>query len=221
MGAFSTSLTTTVFSQRGMWRFETPPRRAVPNGLPSSSTQHCFPRGSYLHSTPLFSHSWHTDITYIATGEGWLYLATWLDLATREIVGYSMADHHRAGLVVDALKMAAGRGQLKPGCIAHSDRGSEYTSDELRREIGRLGLRQSMGRTGSCFDNAAAESFFALLKEEIGTRRWPDRSSARADIFAFVETFYNRQRLRRHPRWGYLTPLETRQRLEQEHALVA
>jgi transposase InsO family protein len=161
------------------------------------------------------------DITYIPTDQGWLYLATWLDLATREIVGYSMADHHRAGLVVDALKMAAGRGQLKPGCIAHSDRGSEYTSDELRREIGRLGLRQSMGRTGSCFDNAAAESFFALLKEEIGTRCWPDRSSARADIFAFVETFYNRQRLRRHPRWGYLTPLETRQRLEQEHALVA
>ncbi|WP_432066020.1 IS3 family transposase [Streptomyces sp. C10-9-1] len=155
------------------------------------------------------------DITYIATDEGWLYLATWLDLATREIVGYSMADHHRAGLVVDALRMAAGRVQLKPGCIAHSDRGSEYTSDELRREIDRLGLRQSMGRTGSCFDNAAAESVFALLKEEIGTRRWPDRSSARADIFAFVETFYNRQRLRRHPRWGYLTPLETRQRLEQ------
>ncbi|MEU1194217.1 IS3 family transposase [Streptomyces sp. NPDC005859] len=161
------------------------------------------------------------DITYIPTDEGWLYLATWLDLATREIVGYSMADHHRAGLVVDALKMAAGRGQLKPGCIAHSDRGSEYTSDELRREIGRLGLQQSMGRTGSCFDNAAAESFFALLKEEIGTRRWPHRTSARADIFAFVETFYNRQRLRRHPLWGYLTPLETRQRLEQQHALVA
>lgn len=70
-------------------------------------------------------------------------------------------------------------------------------------------------------DNAAAESFFALLKEEIETRRWPDRSSARWDIFAFVETFYNRQRLRRHPCWGYLTPLETWQRLEQEHALVA
>lgn len=94
------------------------------------------------------------DITYIPTDEGWLYLATWLDLATREIVGYSMADHHRASLVVDALGMAAGRGRLQSGCIVHSDRGSEYTSDELRREINRLGLRQSMGRTGSCFDNA-------------------------------------------------------------------
>ncbi|MET7313638.1 integrase core domain-containing protein [Streptomyces sp. NPDC005571] len=84
-----------------------------------------------------------------------------------------------------------------------------------------MSLRQSMGRTGSCFDNAAAESFFALLKEEIRTRRWPDRASARAEIFAFVETFYNRQRLRRHPYWGYLTPLETRQRFEQEQALAA
>ncbi|MCC3655778.1 IS3 family transposase [Streptomyces sp. S07_1.15] len=87
------------------------------------------------------------DITYIPTGEGWLYLATWLDLATREIVGYSMADHHRATLVVDALAMAAGRGRLRPRCIVHSDRGAEYTSDELRRTIDRLGLRQSMGRS--------------------------------------------------------------------------
>ncbi|MEV8562968.1 IS3 family transposase [Streptomyces sp. NPDC051917] len=161
------------------------------------------------------------DITFIATAEGWLYLATWLDLATRKIIGYSMADHHRALLVVDALAMAAGRGRLQPGCIAHSDRGSEYTSDELCREIRRLGLRQRMGRTGSCFDNAAAESFFALLKEEIGTRCWPDRASARAEIFAFIETFYNRRRLRRHPLWGYLTPLEIRQRHEQGHALAA
>lgn len=161
------------------------------------------------------------DITFIATDEGWLYLATWLDLATREIVGYSMADHHRASLVVDALAMAAGRGRLRPGCIAHSDRGSEYTSEQLRRELHRLGLRQSMGRTGSCFDNAAAESFFAVLKEEIGTRHWPDRATARAETFAFIETFYNRRRLRKHPHWGYLTPLEIRQRHEQGHALTA
>ncbi|MER5225509.1 DDE-type integrase/transposase/recombinase [Streptomyces flaveus] len=145
------------------------------------------------------------DITFIATDEGWLYLATWLDLATREIVGYSMADHHRASLVVDALGMAAGRGRLQPGCIVHLDRGTEYTSDGLRREISRLGLRQSMGRTGSCFDNATAESFFALLKEEIGTRCWLDRASARAEIFTFIEAFHNRRRLRKHPVWGYLT----------------
>ncbi|MGW0602238.1 integrase core domain-containing protein [Streptomyces sp. NPDC002776] len=98
---------------------------------------------------------------------------------------------------------------------------AEYTADELRREINRLGLRQSMGRTGSCFDNAAAESFFALLKEEIGTRSWPDRPTARAEVFAFIETFYNRRRLRKHPGWGYLTPLEIRQRHEQGHTLTA
>ncbi|MFF2813608.1 IS3 family transposase [Streptomyces sp. NPDC058000] len=161
------------------------------------------------------------DITYIATAQGWLYLATRIDLATREVVGYSMADHHRATLVVDTLRMAAGRGLLKPGCIVHSDRGSEYTSDELRYHIRKLNLRQSMGRTGSCYDNAAAESFFAVLKEEIGTRFWADRATARAEIFSFIETFYNRRRLRRHPEWGYLTPLETRQRHEQGHTLAA
>lgn len=84
-------------------------------------------------------------------------------MATREVVGYAMADHHRASLVVDALRMAHGRGGLEPGCIAHSDRGSEYTSAEFRHEIRQLGLRQSCGRTRSCFDNAATESFWAVL----------------------------------------------------------
>jgi putative transposase len=83
-----------------------------------------------------------------------------------------------------------------------------------------MGLRQSMGRTGSCFDKAAAESFFAVLKEEIGTRAWPDPTTARTEIFSLIETFYNRKRLRKHPVWGYPTPLETRQRLEQGHTLT-
>lgn len=159
------------------------------------------------------------DITYLPTAEGWLYLACWLDLATREVVGYAMADHHRAELVVDALDMAHGRGGLEPGCVIHSDRGSEYTSTQFRHRIGKLGLRQSCGRTGSCFDNAAAESFWALLKEEIGTRTWPDRATARAEVFTFIETFYNRRRLRKHKTFGYLTPAETRQR--HQHALAA
>ncbi|MEU2600778.1 hypothetical protein ABZ669_27115 [Streptomyces hirsutus] len=98
---------------------------------------------------------------------------------------------------------------------------AEYTSEELRREISRLKLQQSMGRTGSYFDNAVAESFFAVLKEEIGTRWWPDRATARAEIFTFIETFYHRKRLRKHPHWGYLTLLEIRQRHEQGHALAA
>ncbi|WP_081236662.1 IS3 family transposase [Streptomyces viridosporus] len=159
------------------------------------------------------------DITCLPTAEGRLYLACWLDLATREIVGYAMAAHHRASLVVDALRMAHGRGGLQPGCITHSDRGSEYTSAEFRSEIRELGLRQSCGRTGSCFDNAAAESFWALLKEEIGTRTWADRATTRAEVFAFIEAFYNRRRLRKHKVFGYLTPAETRQR--HQHTLAA
>ncbi|THA55672.1 IS3 family transposase [Streptomyces sp. A0958] len=161
------------------------------------------------------------DITYIPTAEGWLYLAGWLDLATREVIGYSMADHHRADLVVDALDMAANMGRLESGCVIHSDRGSEYTSGQLRDRIRELRGCQSMGRTGVCYDNAAAESFWAVLKEEIGTRFWPDRATARAEIFAFIETFYNRRRLRKHITWGYLTPHETRLRYQQAQALAA
>ncbi|WYB40401.1 IS3 family transposase [Streptomyces sp. GD-15H] len=159
------------------------------------------------------------DITCLPTAEGRLYLACRLDLAIREVVGYAMADHHRASLVVDALKMAHGRGSLQPGCITHSDRGSEYTSAEFRSEIRELGLRQSCGRTGSCFDSAAAESFWTLLKEEIDARTWPDRATARAEVFAFIETFYNRRRLRKHKVFGYLAPAETRQR--HQHTLAA
>ncbi|WP_179500202.1 DDE-type integrase/transposase/recombinase [Streptomyces sp. WZ.A104] len=147
-----------------------------------------------------------------------LYLACRLDLATREVVGYAMADRHRAELVVDALDMSHGRGGLEPGCVIYSDRGSEYTSAQFRDRIRELGLRQSCGRTGSCFDNAAAESFWALLKEEIGTRTWPDRATARAEVFTFIETFHNCRRLRKHKIFGYLTPAGTRER--HQHAIA-
>ncbi|WP_326793307.1 IS3 family transposase [Streptomyces sp. NBC_00841] len=161
------------------------------------------------------------DITYLPTIEGWWYLATVIDLATREVIGYAMAGHHRAELVTDALRMAAGRGGLQPGCIMHTDRGSEYTSGEFRQELRELNLRQSMGRTGICYDNAAAESFFGLLKAEIGTAVWDSREAARADVFHFIEVEYNRTRLRKHPEFGYLTPLETRARLQQDFTPAA
>ncbi|WP_312870646.1 IS3 family transposase [Streptomyces himalayensis] len=150
------------------------------------------------------------DMTELVTAEGKAYLATCIDLATREVVGWAMADHHRAELPVVALRMAAGRGGLEPGCIMHTDRGSEYTSEEFRTEIRKLGMRQSMGRVGSCYDNAAAESWFAILKAEIGTREWSSRAEARADVFRYIEVEYNRTRLRKHPAYGYVTPLETR-----------
>ncbi|MFF7191425.1 IS3 family transposase [Streptomyces sp. NPDC008222] len=135
---------------------------------------------------------------------------TVIDLAAREVIGYAMADHHRAELVVDALAMAAGRGRLRPGRITHSDRGSEYTSSEYRSLVRKLEVRQSMGRTGSCYNNTAAESFFGLTKAEIGTTVWPSHEAARADVFRFIEVEYNLTRLRKHPEYGYVTPVQTR-----------
>ena len=161
------------------------------------------------------------DMTELLTREGKLYMATRIDLATREIVGWAMADHHRAELPVAALRMAAGRGGLDGGCVMHTDRGSEYTSDEFRTEIARLGMRQSMGRVGSCYDNAAAESWFALFQAEIGTTVWETREAARADVFRYIEVEYNRNRLRRYPDHGYVTPLETRSLLRQNLAAAA
>ncbi|MCX4597505.1 IS3 family transposase [Streptomyces sp. NBC_01549] len=127
------------------------------------------------------------DMTELVTLEGKLYLATCIDLATREVIGWAMAGHHRAELPVAALRMAAGRGGLEGDCIMHTDRGSEYTSDEFRAEIRQLRMRQSMGRVGSCYDNAAAESWFAVLKAEIGTTVWETREAARADVFRYIE----------------------------------
>jgi putative transposase len=146
------------------------------------------------------------DITYLATGEGWLYLADALDLATRSVLGYAMADHMRASLVVDALRMAAGCIPLPAGAIFHSDRGSQYTSTVFAAACAQLGVSRSMGRTGSCFDNAAAESFWATLKREIGRCWWPTRAEARRAVFEYITVFYNRQR--RHSALDYMTPQE-------------
>jgi putative transposase len=159
------------------------------------------------------------DITYLPTAEGWLYLATVIDLFSREVVGWSMAGHMRAALVVDALRMAGSRGALAKGAVFHTDRGSQYSAAAFRAAAARLGVRRSMGRTGSCFDNAAAESFFAVLKTEIGTRVWLSRTAARADVFRFIEVHYNRRRL--HSTLGYRTPHETRTSYSQGIALTA
>ncbi|MEU1090096.1 DDE-type integrase/transposase/recombinase [Streptomyces sp. NPDC005892] len=155
------------------------------------------------------------DTTELVTVEGKLYLATCIDLATREVAGWAMADHHRAELPVAALRMAAGRGGLEDKCVMSTDRGSEYTGDEFRAEVSKLRMRQSMGRVSSCCDNAAAESWFALLKAEIGTTGRETCEAARADLCHYIGIEYNRSRLRRHPDHGYVTPLETRILLRQ------
>jgi putative transposase len=149
------------------------------------------------------------DITYIHTWAGWLYLATVIDCFNREVIGYAMADHMRTSLVADALGMAARNHSLAAGCIFHSDRGTQYTSTEFGAKLAALHMRQSLGRTGCCYDNALAESFFAALKNERVHRTvYSTRNRAKHDIAHYIEIFYNRQRL--HSALGYRTPHEVR-----------
>src|SRR5688500_3856521 len=147
------------------------------------------------------------DITYLCTGEGWLYLATVIDLATRMVVGWQLADHMRTSLVVDALQMGLDAGHVRPEAIFHSDRGCQYTSREFTRFCADHQVRTSVGRTGVCWDNAAAESFFAALKNEMYHRHvWPTRARARFAVAEYIEVCYNRRRL--HSTLGYRTPFE-------------
>ena len=150
---------------------------------------------------------WLADISYIPTNEGWLYLAAIKDMATREIVGWSMASHLRAELCEQALLMALQRRQPAPGLIHHSDRGVQYASGPYRRLLARHGITQSMSRKGNCLDNAPMESFFASLKTELAHgSRFATRREAKAALFEYMEVFYNRQRL--HSGIGYRTPAQ-------------
>jgi putative transposase len=149
------------------------------------------------------------DITYIPTWQGWLYLATVIDCFNREVIGYATAEHMRTDLVIDALQMAARNHQLQPGCVFHSDHGSQYTSGEFRATLKGLDMRPSLGRTGICFDNALAESFNGVLKTELVHRTvYQTRKKAAQDIARYIELFYNRRRL--HSALGYRTPHEVR-----------
>jgi putative transposase len=151
------------------------------------------------------SRVWLADITYIPTGEGWLYLAAVMDLATRKIVGWAMRDHMRAELPIAALMMAAQRQKPAPGLICHSDRGSQYASEAYGKQIGDMKARASMSRTACCYDNAPMESFFHTLKVEMAHQtRWETRDVARRDLFAYIEGYYNRRRI--HSALGYKTP---------------
>jgi putative transposase len=148
------------------------------------------------------------DITYLKTGEGWLYLATVIDLATRMVVGWQLAVHMRTSLIVDALKMAIDGGHVDADAVFHSDRGTQYTSAEFAAFCTDNHIRTSVGRTGVCWDNAAAESFFASLKNEMYYRySFPTRARARFAVADYIEVFYNRRRL--HSTLGYRTPAET------------
>jgi transposase InsO family protein len=148
---------------------------------------------------------WCGDITYINTWEGWLYLATVIDLASRRVVGWATADHLRTDLVAQALSNAVAARRPTGPVIFHSDRGCQYVSTQYARLAQRLGVRLSVGRKGQCWDNAVAESFFATIKTELLDRRpWPTRARAQRAIFEWVEGWYNTRR--RHSTLDYLSP---------------
>ena len=147
------------------------------------------------------------DITYIPTWEGWVYLATVIDCATRKVAGWAMDDNYRTPLITSAIEMAARNLDLPADAVFHSDRGSNYTSAEFAVSLERLGIRQSVGRTGICYDNALAESFNAALKvERVHRTAYPTRKKAEEDIARYIELRYNRTRL--HSGLGYRTPQE-------------
>jgi transposase InsO family protein len=152
--------------------------------------------------------AWCGDITYLHTGEGWLYLATVIDLYSRRVIGWAAADHMRTELVIDALEMAiATRGGQVPGVIFHSDRGSQYTSAAFGQVCDLHGVIQSMGATGVCWDNSVAESWFGTMKRELAyRRRWTTRAQARRDLIRWIEGWFNSRRL--HSTIGYHSPIE-------------
>jgi putative transposase len=150
------------------------------------------------------NQKWVADITYIATGQGWLYLATVMDLFSRQIVGWSMDVRMQTDLVKHALEMALLRRCPEVGLLHHSDRGSQYTSADYQSLLADHGIQVSMSRAGNCYDNAAMESFYATLKTECVDHRFATRQLARAAIFDYIEVWYNRHR--RHSSLGYLSP---------------
>jgi putative transposase len=161
---------------------------------------------------------WVADITYVRSREGFVYLAFILDACSRKVVGWSMATHLRTELVIDALQMAIARRKPSPGLVHHSDRGVQYTSLSFGKRLEDEGLVPSMGRAGSAYDNALAESFVATLKTELLYRsNWPTRQVVRTAIFEYIEGFYNTRR--RHSALGHLSPAEFEEvRLGEEDA---
>jgi transposase InsO family protein len=152
------------------------------------------------------NQKWVADITYIATLEGWLYLAAVIDLFTRKVVGWSMSERIDSRLVVDALEMAVSRELPDAGLVTHSDRGVQYASEHYQGVLTQRDIECRMSRKGNCWDNAPAESFFATLKKElVHHETYATRAAARVSLFEYIEVFYNRER--RHSALGYVSPL--------------
>jgi transposase InsO family protein len=160
------------------------------------------------------NQAWVADVTYIRTGEGWLYLAVVIDLCSRKIVGWATSDSLAADLCVRALEATLRARRPRQAVLHHSDRGVQYACDAYQRVLTRHGLQPSMSRRGNCYDNAVTESFFGTLKTElVHHEQYPTREAGRQSLFEYLEVFYNRQR--RHSSLGYLSPTEYEQHLQR------
>ena len=184
---------------------------ARPRRVRTTDSRHDFPiapnllERNFTAAAP--NQIWLADITYVETDQGWLYLATVMDLYSRKIVGWAMCDHLRADLPLAALRMAISAQRPGAGLIHHSDRGVQYASADYRKVIQSAGFQASMSRKADCYDNAPMESFFHTLKTElVHHRHYATRAEATRDIFAYIEGFYNRTR--RHSAIGYISPIE-------------
>ena len=185
------------------------PRRFTPVTTIPGVPAHRIPdRVNRRWDTGELNQVWISGITYLRTGEGWLYLCVVRDACSRRVLGWAMDSHQDADLVERALRTATTlRGSFDGTVVFHADRGTQYTSAQLHRATTELGIDQSMGRTGVCFDNAMAESFFATLKTEFYDRRtWPTRAEAHREVARWIEVVYNRRR--RHSAIGYDTPVD-------------
>ena len=158
------------------------------------------------NAMPAPDRKWVSDITYIDTAEGWLYLASVLDLFSRRVVGWAMDEHMEASLVQQAWNMAVWQRHPSAALLHHSDQGTQYTSDAYQQGLAAHHCQVSMSRIGNCFDNAAMESFFSTLKTECANTQFTTRAQARTTIFEYIEAWYNRRRL--HSSLGYLSPVE-------------
>ena len=160
--------------------------------------------GDFVAAAP--NQKWAGDITYVWTREGWLYLAVILDLHSRRVVGWAVSDRMKKDLAIRALDMAVRLRNPPPGCLFHSDRGSQYCSYDYQKKLQAYGLRPSMSGKGNCYDNASVETFFKSLKAELIWRQsWPTRRQAEAAIFQYINGFYNTRR--RHSYLGGISPL--------------
>jgi len=184
---------------------------AMPRRVRTTDSRHDYPiapnrlRRNFMATAS--NQIWLADLTYIRTGEGWLFLAALIDMHTRKVVGWSMRETLHASIAVEALRMAIARQRPPAGLIHHSDRGIQYAADEYRQVLASARITPSMSRKGNCLDNAPMESFFHTLKvERVHHRAYSTRAEARRDLFAYIEGFYNSRRL--HSAIGYRSPAE-------------